>query len=182
MNSLGSGTLNLTGGTFGMYGANGTGIGMNVATNGTAGLYNLISPASTVAGVVPIANWNNLMIQHGTAPIAYSNLPGSGDTTLPLALVDGNGNATTAVVASWIGSNGFSTTNTANTGVTELFSSGLNANSASGDPNPSTITLSGIPYLSYTAYVYFWNNNSATVGTGQSRDGEPQQRLSDQLA
>ena len=153
---LGSGNVNLNGGTLGLTQS---AIGMHVASFSAAGSYNTITPGFT-AGVVPITNWNNLDINHGaTAPIT-SGAPG--DTPLPFVLTDGNGIASTANVSAWFGNNGYGTA-VAVTGDGQLFSSGLNA--VNGGHNPATITISNIPYSAYNVYVYSWNNLSATPGT-----------------
>ena len=70
---ISSGNVNMNGGTLGFAAS---GIGMHVATNGSSSAYNAIT-AGFFAGVVPISNWNNMDINHGTAPIS----PGlAGDT------------------------------------------------------------------------------------------------------
>ncbi len=159
---LGSGTATMNGGTLGFTSG---GIGMHVATNGGAGVFNTIT-AGFSAGFIPISNWNNLLINHGTAPISSG---AAGDSPLPFVLNDSNGLVTTANVSAWVGGNGFGNTPNGTTGDQQLFSSGLNAQIANN--NPSTFTISNIPYPTYSVYVYYWNNTAGAIGSEQIASG-----------
>ena len=75
---LGSGAVNMNGGTLGFSPLS---IGLNNASFSVAGSFDTIT-AGFSAGVVPIINWNNMNINHGSAPISQ-NGTGAGDTAFP---------------------------------------------------------------------------------------------------
>lgn len=161
--SLGAAGVTMNGGTLGFASA---AIGMHVASYFSSNTYNTIS-AGTSAGVVPIANWNNLNINHAAqAPIASG---AAGDTPLPFVLNNSSGVVTTANLVSWAGNNGYGNTAGSN-GVTELLSSGLNTNADPNDGatlgiNPATIAIGNIPYSTYDVYIYYWNDVAGTIGS-----------------
>ena len=184
--SLGSGPVTLAGGTLSIGVDPATSIAMHVATSQTgsstvAFVYNTMTPSMSAAGVVPVAagNWNNLLISRGstpqkTAPGNSANTSSNHQSALPFALNGASGAATTAQVVDWWGSNTFSTSATNPnfaSGTQQMFSSGLNANSAAVGDNQTSFTLSGIPYSSYNLYVYYGNNAAGAIGNAFLQTG-----------
>lgn len=177
--SLGSGPVTMAGGTLSIFQGS---IGVNMASSGTnpstdppngSPALNTMS-SSLSAGIYSVAQWNNLLIYrnskassptssagstmignvNGVAPAGFNTPPGS--TITPLGtLTDNSGLLTTAQVTGWQGNNGFSVTGSGTNGNEQMVSSGLNTTAS----DPGIVTISDIPYASYSVYVYVFNNN-----------------------
>ncbi|MDD5263095.1 MAG: PEP-CTERM sorting domain-containing protein [Methylacidiphilales bacterium] len=131
-------------------------------------------PATTSAGVVPQANWNNLSTTSGSLAAGL--------------VLDSSGAVASGVSASW-GSNGsntlfgfgsnFTGADPNQTGDTDLYSQGLLTFGGPGNWY-GHITLTGITYATYDVYAYFSSNpstsglvnfNGTTLSGGLYTDG-----------
>ncbi len=168
--AFGSGPIALSGGELKFV--SGSAIGLNVATsqvnpstNPPPANYTVASVTPNEAvGAVPYYNWNNLTVIRNASGAQKIGSPApsgfdtpAGSSVSPLALNDSTGNNSTASVTAWSALNGFSVTAAATTPTFEMLSSWLNASTAV----PATITISNIPYSTYSVYMYFYGNNSA---------------------
>jgi fibronectin-binding autotransporter adhesin len=131
--ALGTGPVQLSGGTLQLAGVSAS-IGINFVGNGT--------PVAGVAGVVPMANWNNI----------------SGSTGAAIPLNDFNGVAGVANIDS------FTATNTWSTGSTNPLLNGYIDNTST-TPDAQQVILSGIPYSSYNVYAYFGSDGANRTGS-----------------
>jgi autotransporter-associated beta strand protein len=139
--ALGLGPVLLNGGTLQLAGVHAS-IGINFVGGGT----NSPSPGGAsvtgVAGVVPMANWNNIT--------------GSSGGGIPLN--DFNGFAGVANLDS------FTATNTWSTGSTNPLLNGYIDNTNT-TPDAQQVTVSGIPYSSYNVYAYFGSDGAGRTGS-----------------
>ncbi len=160
-------------------------IGINIAADG--GTANSMTgeqpeqlPAADVAGVVPISNWNNLVIDRFTTAQTHSStaLPtgqNPASSAIPFTLNDDSATATTAQVTAWTGGDTFSVyqPNTETQPDQQLMNGLLGAKKTGGSNSPqnASLTISNIPasYISagYDVYVYYNNNNAV----GSPQDG-----------
>ncbi len=144
--NLGSGAVNLAGGTLAVnFSGN---IGLNFDTNRGAGTY----PVTGSAGVVPISNWNNQGALNQSTPLALSNSTGlnSGATVTWSGVVDHYD----AFGASEANQN------------SQLVNAYLDHSSSA---SPIQITLANVLYSSYNVYVYLssdQNGRTASVSIG----------------
>ena len=97
---------------------------------------------TSVAGVVPIANWNNIL----------------GNVGGPVALNDSNGAVGTVNLDS------FTSTNTWSTGSPNPLLNGYLDNT-DANPNAQSVVVSGIPYGSYSVYAYFGSDGAGRTGS-----------------
>jgi autotransporter-associated beta strand protein len=129
--SLGGGTLQLGGGT--------AAIGINfVGGGGPSGGASVTS----VAGVVPIANWNNI----------------PGNVGGPIPLNDANGVVGPANLDS------FTSTNTWSTASANPLLNGYIDNT-DATPNAQSVVVSGISFGSYSVYAYFGSDGANRTGS-----------------
>ncbi|HZZ71126.1 MAG TPA: autotransporter-associated beta strand repeat-containing protein, partial [Pirellulales bacterium] len=141
--ALGSASVHLTGGTLAFNTAGGTtGIALKFATNATSPTY----AVTGTAGVAPLPNWNNLSGVNGSSVAIHdSNSVAAGSVTWT------NPGGTYAVFGS----------DQANQNAQVL--NGYLDHTAGGT-SVQTFTVSGIPYASYTAYVYFASDGNNRMG------------------
>jgi hypothetical protein len=125
-----------------------TGISVNFGTDQDASTL----ASTSAAGVVPLTNFNNESGGTGTGP----------------ALVDSTGAATTATLT-YLANNGtFHTGQSPSAGPNQTLLTGyIDTESAAENPgNPTTtVTLTNIPYATYSVYVYTATNCSAYPDT-----------------
>jgi hypothetical protein len=104
---------------------------------------------------VRFAYWNNLPM--GSNP---------GTTTNSLAPVNYHGNALpntlVQVMSGALQQNSFNTIGTATTNESALFDTFLDQGMNNGTTVASTLVVSNVPYASYDAYFYFYNDNGQT--------------------
>jgi autotransporter-associated beta strand protein len=137
--ALGTGPVSLSGGTLQLAGGTAA-VGINFVGGGgpTPGG----AMVTSVAGVVPIANWNNIL----------------GNVGGPVPLNDSNGAAGTANLDS------FTSTNTWSTGSPNPLLNGYIDNT-DANPNAQSVVVSGIPYGSYSVYAYFGSDGAGRTGS-----------------
>lgn len=127
--------------------------------------------STQTAGVVPISNWNNLVIdrfktntQVGGQNPSSSNLPPDQaipNSAMPFALSDDMGNSSGASVTAWTGAVSYAQSQSgANTGYTYTNADAQLNNGYIGDASgrPASITISlpsGFISAGYNVYVYF---------------------------
>jgi autotransporter-associated beta strand protein len=137
--ALGTGPVSLSGGTLQLAGGTAA-IGINFVGGGGP------SPGGAsvtgVAGVVPIANWNNI----------FGNVGG------PNPLNDANGVVGTASLDTFISTNTWATGS-----VNPLLNGYLDNTDA--NPNAQSVTVSGIPFGSYSVYAYFGSDGAGRTGS-----------------
>ena len=141
-----NGNTVITGGTLRLQGAFPS-IGIKVAEGQNGSDYSM--PATTSAGVVPMANWNNL-----TGPVGN---PASAS----LALNNNAGAPTGAVVTSYAAADFWSVSGSTLTGNAQLMNGYLDT--SNGIRN-SHISVTGVPYSSYNVYVYFASDGNGRTG------------------
>jgi autotransporter-associated beta strand protein len=139
--ALGTGQVLLSGGTLQLAGGLAS-IGINFVGGGTNSPTPEGASVTGVAGVVPMANWNNI--------------PGSSGGPIPLN--DFNGAAGVANLDS------FTATNTWSTGSSNPLLNGYIDNT-DATPNAQQVTVSGIPYSSYNVYAYFGSDGAGRTGS-----------------
>lgn len=159
-------------------------IGINIAADaGSAGSMTGEQPeqlpAADTAGVVPISNWNNLVIDRFTTAQTHSSsaLPtgqNPASSAIPFTLSDSSATATTAQVTAWTGGDSYSVYGTAGSSPDQQLMNGLLGSKKTGgsnSPQNASLTISSIPagYISagYDVYVYYNNNNAV----GSPQDG-----------
>jgi hypothetical protein len=126
-------------------------IGGDGAVNGSGQ-----SPASAIAGVVPVGNWTGTW-------------NGSSQNFGPTDLIDSNGNPTTLDISA-VAFNDYAVSfshpgqDTDGTWNKELINGYINAG-ASVNPQVSTLTLSEIPYAAYDIIAYFTSDAMGRTGT-----------------
>ncbi len=154
--------LTLAGGTLQlMQGA--IGVNLDGGQTNSANPFNPITSGNS-AGAYPIQNWNNFQI-NGRPP-APTN---SGEYGTPLT--DSNGVPTNASVTAVGGNNTFGIGSSSGglTGNQQLIFSGANAGGT-----PANLTISNIPYASYSIYAYAFGNNNSTGPTNLTLTGTNQ--------
>lgn len=117
-----------------------------ISVNFTNGA-NTLAPA-TAAGVIPAVNFNNV----------------SGGSGAGVGLTDDTGAATTALLTFTSGGSfdAFSTPNSGLAGTDTLYTGGLFGDGTGGPGSEVSLTVTNIPYASYTLYVYASSDSTAT--------------------
>ena len=137
--ALGTGPVSLTGGTLQLAGGTAA-IGINFVGGGGPAPGG--ATVTSVAGVVPIANWNNI----------------SGNAGGGIVLNDSNGVINAANL------DNFTSTNTWSTGSANPLLNGYLDNT-DATPNAQSVAVSGIPYGSYAVYAYFGSDGAGRTGS-----------------
>ena len=178
--ALGAGPVTLSGGRLQLQGlpTGANGIGVHIAADqdpngtGASGQLPFTIGTSVTAGVVPMSNWNDLVITRFT--LANSNVgqdsnsstppPAQGtvsSSSIPLALNTSSGASSGAAVSAWSGAFTFTVYEASNASVTATPNATLvngylgaispNSRSIAALNNSAVVTISGIPYASYSA-------------------------------
>jgi hypothetical protein len=133
-------------------------------------------PAADTAGVVPITNWNNLVIDRFTTAQSHSSssLPtgqNPASSAMAFALNDDTNAASGAQVTAWTGGDTYSVYGTPETNGDQQMMNGLLGSKKTGgtnSPQNASLTIGSIPnyYVTngYSVYVYFNNNGSGQDG------------------
>ncbi|HLX60329.1 MAG TPA: autotransporter-associated beta strand repeat-containing protein [Planctomycetota bacterium] len=143
--ALGSGQINLNGSTLQL--ASGTIAGC-IGINFAAGRTTEIENVTGVAGVVPIANWNNIQTIAGTN----------------VALTDSSGSAISTTLTFSGAPVSYSVYGVAQANQdAQLMNSYLDTNANAGNTT-NTITITNIPYANYRVYVYVQSDGGGRQG------------------
>jgi fibronectin-binding autotransporter adhesin len=163
--ALGAGNVILAGGRLQLQ-AGRRSIGINFEggrAGGTTGVTSLLPTDS--AGVIAQLNWNNA---NSTNPTVVSNALAGTETNIdsPVAgsIVDGNGTVVAGATISFLSNNPYAVSTTVPTGGDAKLMNGY-LDLANGTTTTS-VTLTGIPYSSYSVYAYVGSDGNGRVGNG----------------
>ncbi len=169
--ALGAGTVTLAGGKLRLKAASGSpptgnsiGINFEGGQNGPNGQTSLLATDS--AGVIPQTNWNNAT---SLTPAVTNTVPGTNaniDATSPVAgsIVDNHGNVAAGTAISFLSNNPYAVSATVPTGGdAELMNGYIDLNNGA---TTTSVTLSNIPYASYSVYAYVGSDVNTRVGHG----------------
>ena len=173
--ALGTGTVTLAGGKLQLQAGPGTvpsgkaiGINFEGGQNGPNGQTSLLATDS--AGFVPQTNWNNAT---SLSPAVTNTVPGTNaniDSPTAGSLVDNSGNVVAGATISFLSNNPYAVSTTVPaTGDAKLMNGYADLNFAG--TNRTTVTVSGVPYGSYSVYAYVGSDGNNRVGHGQVDNG-----------